>query len=188
MTARRQALAVVLVAIAAQPASAERHGLDCGNELRHQNARFQHRLRVEIDRTGTHYDTAKKRKLTAWLSEIDRDIVEHERAHRKAAGRWAGRIKYIYYDFEGRKYAAAGCHQPKDGIPLAVSLKSLLAPAEPSSWDLENAERMKRLIKVKKARRKCLAIKAYASKNKCLKPYAGYRWLDRYPLTAKDAK
>lgn len=120
---------------------------DCGIELKLAYKNFLKDLRINNFKTGAASGSGKEAKrLTAYLKRTHKKIVKHEEAHKKAAGKWGGEIKYLYYTWWNIPYAVAGCHIPKKGIPLKIALKSLLAPDQPSKWDLENAEKIKGYI------------------------------------------
>ena len=120
---------------------------DCGSELKLAYKQFLRDLRINNFKTGAASGSGKEAKrLTAYLKKTHKKIVKHEEAHKNAAGKWGGEIKYMYYTWWNIPYAVAGCHIPKKGIPLKVALKSLLAPDQPSKWDLESAEKIKTYI------------------------------------------
>ena len=120
--------------------------------------------------------------LISRLVAADADTIKHEEAHEKAAGEWAGETAYLYYVWDDVNYATAGCHMPKDLIPLRVLISAALGPDNPSDHDLAVVKQTKKHIKIKKARAKCNKIKNKNKKKKCLKKYTKYAWLDDYPL------
>ncbi len=128
-------------------------------------------------------DAAHKKKIETYLRKRHKEVVDHEMAHYKTAGRWAGsKPIYHYYQFYGKKYAVAGCVWMKPGIPLETDIKASLAPKEPSSVDKAAAAKAKKYLKIKKARAKCKRLANKKQKAKCLGGYRAYGWLDDYPV------
>jgi hypothetical protein len=125
----------------------------CPQELHDAYQEFLTNLRAHNFNSGAASGTGKASEdLKVWLKQANDEVVRHENAHKTAAGRWGGTIQYMYYRWWDIPYAVAGCHIPKRGIPLKIALKSLLAPEQPSKWDLRNAEEIKKLIKQKASR------------------------------------
>ncbi len=124
---------------------------DCGKELNAEYKAFLKELRAKNFKTGAASGSGKAAKaMTKWLKKVHKEVVKHEEDHKKASGKWGGEIKYLTYTWWNRPYAVAGCHIPKPGRPLEVTLEALLAPDEPSKWDLENAEKVRKLLEKKK--------------------------------------
>lgn len=156
---------------------------DCQKELVDGHAKFLKEQRAMNFKSGAASGGTKADKaLIKWLKKWDAVVVKHENAHKKAAGKWGGEITYYYYTWWGKKYATSGCmHWANKGrnVPPDIALKAALAPDEPSSIDLKIAEDAKKHIKIKKSRDFCRTHNSGANIRLCLKPYAGYEWLDR---------
>jgi len=154
----------------------------CGAEM----DEMQDKSIAEIRRHNFHSNASSNKKaekrLIAWLKKRHAEVERHEEAHEAAAGKWAGKTEYLYYEWRGKKYAIAGCHMPKKGIPLERKIKAALAPKSPSDTDKTVAAQAKAHIEIKAARRNCRKLKSRAKQQKCLKQYSQYRWLDKYPL------
>lgn len=97
-------------------------------------------LGLKYDRVFAGGDAAEKDELLYYLQRQNDYVIDHESAHSKAFGKWAGGVKYYYYAAEGRNYAVAGCATHKLGIPLEVKYKAFLAPMEPSQPDKISAK------------------------------------------------
>ncbi|MCW8915015.1 MAG: hypothetical protein OQK24_04085 [Magnetovibrio sp.] len=142
-------VSLLTVFLGANPAQAAEK--DCGKELNQEYKAFLKKLRAQNFKTGAASGSGKAAKaMTKWLQKVHKEVVAHENAHKKASGKWGGTIKYKNYTWWNIPYAVAGCHIPKHGRPLEVSLKAALAPKEPSKWDLENAKKIRALLKKKK--------------------------------------
>jgi len=104
----------------------------CGAEM----GEMQDKSIAEIRRHNFHSNASSNKKaekrLIAWLKKRHAEVERHEEAHEAAAGKWAGKTEYLYYEWRGKKYAIAGCHMPKKGIPLERKIKAALAPKSPS--------------------------------------------------------
>lgn len=146
---------VLLVSLYTAPHA---HALDfgqkeCGPELNAAYKNFLRETRINNFKTGATSGSGKEAKrFTTYLKRTHKKIVKHEEAHKTAAGKWGGEIKYMYFTWWNIPYAVAGCHIPKRGMPLEVALKSLLAPDQPSKWDLQGAEKIKAILAARKTR------------------------------------
>ena len=113
----------------------------CNQEIREGQAAFLKKLRAYNFNSGAASGTGKAAKaLTQWLKESHAETVRHEEAHKRAAGKWGGKIEYFYYKWWNIPYATAGCHRAKPGMPLEVAIKAALAPKNPSKIDLRLAK------------------------------------------------
>lgn len=125
----------------------------CPVILKNDHQNFLSELRAFNFKSGAASGSGKAaQRLTQWLKQRHNEVVRHEEAHKKAAGKWGGKIEYLYYTWWNIPYATAGCHQAKRGIPLEVALKTALAPEQPSKWDLKNAKKLEQIIKRRKSR------------------------------------
>jgi hypothetical protein len=170
-----------VIALEPLSAMAQSRVSDCGPEMKRENSKFLKNLRKQNFYSKASSNKAAKDALIKWLTTRDKVVIKHEKAHQDAAGKWGGQIAYLTFQWYGRKYATAGCHKPKSGIPLNLVIKSALAPEEPSSHDLKVVAEAKKHIKIKSARAACKKGKKRIDKQNCLKQYRSYKWLDKYP-------
>ena len=113
----------------------------CSQEMRAGHADFLKELRALNFKTGAASGSGKAAKLvTQWLKQRHTEVIRHEDAHKRAAGKWGGTTEYFYYNWWNIPYATAGCHQFKRGIPLEMAIKAALAPKKPSKTDLRLAK------------------------------------------------
>lgn len=160
--------------------SAQSRISDCGPEMRRDHDKFVKNLRKQNFYSKATSNKVAKDALVKWLTDRDKVVTVHETAHKRAAGKWGGQITYLTFQWYGRDYATAGCHKPKSGIPLSLIIKSALAPEEPSAHDLKVANEARDHIRIKDARAACKKLKRRIDKEKCLKQYRSYKWLDKY--------
>lgn len=156
----------------------------CWKELRDDDAAYIKKMRAQSFYNGArsqrHGPAATE--LTEWLRAGQEDIIRHEEAHAKAAGNWFINIEYLYYRYWDVSFATSGCAWWKGNAPLEVSLRALLAPEQPSDYDIRAAEETKKEIEIKKARAKCNSLRNISQRPRCLAPYSDYVWLDYFPL------
>ena len=174
------ALVIGILLGAATPAKSQIR--DCGREMEQDHKQFLRQLRTQNFHSNASTDKAANDQLVAWLRARNKYVITHEKAHQKAAGKWRGEIVYLTYQWYGIKYATAGCHKPKRGIPLNRIIKSALAPEKPSSQDRDVVKRARTYVKFKTSRANCRKLKGRAKQAKCLKKFRAYKWLDSYPV------
>lgn len=177
------AAALTLAALSPAAKAQQAPSAPCTQELRDGHAKFLKDLRAHNFKSGAASGSGQAAaEVTKWLKTVHEDTIRHEEAHAKAAGKWRGKIEYMYYTWWNVPYAVAGCHIAKDGQPLEVALKTLLAPERPSDHDMKVAVKVKTYITIKKEREKCRAQGAPTAQRQCLAKHEGYAWLDSYPL------
>ena len=149
---------------------------DCGKEIEDDFKAFKKKMRFKG--FGKDLNTKKNPMFTRLLEETHKDIVKHEQAHAKTAGKWGKKIIYRYFEYWGEKYAVAGCVPFKSKMPAKIALDAALAPDEPSKWDKKIAKDAKRAIKLEKEYKsdkaklkKCDKNPSYQKKTKCKKKY-----------------
>ncbi|MCH7937259.1 MAG: hypothetical protein IH994_09240 [Proteobacteria bacterium] len=149
---------------------------NCGKEIEDDFRKFKQKMRFQ----GFGRDlTAKKNpKLTQWLEAAHEEVVKHEKAHAKAAGRWGKKIIYRYFGYWGEKYAVAGCVPLRSRMPAKNVLDAALAPDGPSDVDKRIAKQAKRAIELEKkykrlkaGLKKCGKKLSTQDKAKCKKKY-----------------
>lgn len=147
---------------------------NCGKEIEDDFRKFKQQMRFKG--FGRDLTTKKNPKLTQWLEDADREVVNHEKAHAKVAGRWGKKIIYRYFGYWGEKYAVAGCVPFKTKMPAKIALDAALAPDEPSKWDKKIAKDAKRAIdlekeykRLKAGLKKCDKKPSHQKKTKCKK-------------------
>ena len=149
---------------------------NCGKEIEDDFRKFKQKMRFQG--FGRDLTTKKNPKLTRWLEAADKEIVKHEKAHAKVAGRWGEKIIYRYFDYWGEKYAVAGCVPFRSKMPAKIALDAALAPDEPSDVDNKIAKEAKQAIKFEKeykrlkaGLKKCDKKFSANDKTKCKKTY-----------------
>lgn len=148
----------------------------CGQELQEKYEAFK--AKMSALNKNSHGDTAHRDKMTAYLTKSNAEVVDHEKAHKRVAGKWGSPPRFMYYTYFGKKYAVAGCVELNPNMPLQTRIDAALAPSDPSSQDKEAAAEAQRYLYIKKERDKCRK-KTASKRNECLKEYADYSWLDR---------
>ena len=175
---------ILAVSFYISPVSAQSISTGCGNDMNHRHKIFLNELGKKNFYSQASSNDEASEKLIVWLQEVNTRVVKHENAHKNTAGKWAGKITYLTFEWWGIKYATAGCVPYKSGIPLNTLIRAQLAPDQPSEHDRRSALKAQNYIKIKLARAGChkIRMKNYSAGEKCLKPYKSYRWLDRYPM------
>ena len=147
---------------------------NCGKEIEDDYRKFKQKMRFQG--FGRDLNTKKNQTFTRWLEAAHEEIVKHEKAHAKVAGRWGKKIIYRYFGYWGQKYAVAGCVPFKSRMPAEIVLDAALAPDEPSKWDKKIARDAKRAIKLEKqykslkaGLKKCDKKLSQQKKTKCKK-------------------
>ena len=89
--------------------------------------------------------TKEEKAVVEELQARDQEVRNHERAHKAAAGQYAGAISYVYQTGPDGKQYAVGGSVPIDASPEAspeatiekmnIVISAALAPAEPSGQD-----------------------------------------------------
>ena len=78
-------LIVVAAALFPQPTNAAQIR-NCGKEIEDDFRKFKQIMRFQS--FGRDLNTKKNLKFTRWLEAAHKEVVKHEKAHAKAAGRW----------------------------------------------------------------------------------------------------
>ncbi len=147
---------------------------NCGKEIEDDFGKFKQKMRFKG--FGRDLSIKKNPKLTRWLEHRHKEVVKHEKAHAKVAGRWGKKIIYRYFDYWGEKYAVAGCVPFRPKMPAKIALDVALAPDDPSKWDNKIAKDAKQAIKLEKEYKslklklkKCDKKLSYQKKTQCKK-------------------
>ena len=121
---------------------------NCGKEIEDDFRKFKQKMRFQG--FGRDLNTKKNLEFTRWLEASHKEVVKHEKAHAKAAGRWGKKIIYRHFDYWGEKYSVAGCLPFKSKMPAKIAMDAALAPDEPSDVDKRIAKQAKQAIKLEK--------------------------------------
>lgn len=175
----------LMAALAPAPAAGDASGNIpteewCGAEMEEQRQDFLREMK-KISSTEIGKPQYEK-KLTAWLKARHEEVVEHENDHKRVAGKWGDKARFVYYSFNAGRYAMGGCVPFSTDIPLNVMVEAALAPKRPSRVDREVAARGKTYIQIKAQREACKKLYDGKDRASCLKPYRAYEWLDKRRL------
>ncbi len=160
---------------------------NCGKEMEADYKKYK----KDMVRLGfsKRVNTIKNPNVVTFMERRHDEVVKHEEAHAKTAGKWGKKIIYRKIEYWGEKYAVAGCVPFKKLIPAKIAAASALAPDLPSDQDLRIAKYAKQAIKyekdyrkVKAASKKCVKIFTSSKKAKCKKAYR--KRLARHPFLA----
>ena len=113
------------------------------------------------NRMGAGFDMSEEdRKYLQELKERDREVREHEMAHKRVAGQYAGAVTYIYQTGpDNKQYAIGGKTQldtseepdPAENIDKQeIIYDAALAPKDPSAKDKEVAREAQQSVKESK--------------------------------------
>lgn len=164
---------------------------NCGKEI---EADFK-KYKRDMVRKGfsEKVNTIKNPNYVKYLERRNAEVVKHEKAHAKVAGKWGKKIIYRKVNYWGKKYAIAGCVPFRYPIPAKIAVEAALAPDKPSDTDLKIAKAAKKAIayekayrKLKRESKKCEKEFSMSKKARCRKAYK--KRLSGHPYLAVKSK
>lgn len=101
-----------------------------------------------IEKRYNRMSSVEKIKYLTDREKQNQDFIEHEIAHKTTADKWTYGPYYYTILLDNLQVILCACVLYDINTPLTIRLKSTLAPNNPSSIDLTNAERYR--VKMKK--------------------------------------